>query len=72
MDIIDFPGLSTYDIRTVFSALIKSCNGRRSLFPPNAGIVELCAILVAADRNILYVLTLVREVNDDCCLRCYE
>src|ERR1700730_4001989 len=42
-----------YELRTAFSALMRSCNGLKSLFPPSAGIVELWASLVAALLNIV-------------------
>lgn len=44
---------STHDINTAFSADIKSCNGRNSVFPAREGIVELWAIFDAADLNMV-------------------
>ena len=35
-----------YKVRTAFSAVIKSCKGLSSWFPPKAGMVELCAIFL--------------------------
>ena len=35
-----------------FSAVMRSWSGRKALFPANAGIVELCASLAAADLSI--------------------
>ena len=46
---------STHDTRTVFSAVMRSWSGRRSELPARAGIVVLCAILVAADLNMIIV-----------------
>lgn len=46
-------------MRTAFSAVMRSCKGLKSLFPPNAGKVELCAIFVAALLNIDIVLEVV-------------
>ena len=43
----------THDMRTAFSAVIKSCSGLRSWFPPKAGSVELWAIFVAAVLNMM-------------------
>ena len=40
-------------MRTDFSAVIKSCKGRKSWFPPKAGKVELWAIFVAAVLNMM-------------------
>ena len=45
----------TNEVKTDFSAVIRSCNGRKSLLPPIDGIVELCAIFVAAVLNIVLV-----------------
>lgn len=45
--------LHTHDMRTAFSAVIRSCRGRKSWLPASAGIVELCAILVAAVLNMM-------------------
>jgi hypothetical protein len=42
-----------YDLTIAFSAVMRSCSGRKSLFPPKAGIVELWASFVAADLNII-------------------
>jgi hypothetical protein len=36
-----------------FSVVMRSCSGRKSLFPAKAGIVELWASFVAADLNIV-------------------
>lgn len=43
----------THDMRTAFSAVIKSCSGLKSLFPPKAGSVELWAIFAAAVLNMM-------------------
>jgi len=43
---------NTNDINNVFSAVIRSCKG---WLPPRDGIVELCAILVAAVLNMMVV-----------------
>jgi hypothetical protein len=43
----------TYDCRTAFSDVITSWSNLRSLLPASAGIVELWAILVAADLNMV-------------------
>jgi hypothetical protein len=42
----------TYEMRTAFSAVMRSCNGLKSLFPARDGNVELCAILVTAVLNM--------------------
>ena len=49
------PDLATHDINTAFSAVIRSCNGRNSVFPARDGMVELWAIFVAAVLNMMAV-----------------
>jgi len=56
--------VNTHDIKTAFSADIKSCNGRSSCLPASAGIVELWAILVAAVLNMVVEMQRLRMGNN--------
>jgi hypothetical protein len=45
----------TYEVTTAFSAVMRSCKGRRSLFPPREENVGLCASFVAVVLNMVAV-----------------
>ena len=62
---------NTHDINTAFSAVMRSCRGLKSEFPPKDGRVELWAIFVAAVLNIVVAVEecaqwlFVRAFGDD-------